>query len=185
MTNKIVWFNSLWKELKYGNLVGPVKNIILHANMNMCNEYFLIWWKIFRSSKIFKDCQIQVHVKVETWQNTDKIIIVALKIICDVMLQQIVDKFCASVYNSKGIVDEFISFLQSFYFCTGWTLKMISDFKLTSNFKIFLTLIHISTNMIFLKGSTEFPYFFKLHHIIMKKIIILRGYFTGILRDYI
>jgi hypothetical protein len=30
-------------------------------------------------------------------KKTDKIIIVALKIICEVILQQIVDKFCASV----------------------------------------------------------------------------------------
>jgi hypothetical protein len=116
------------KEWNYGNSVGPVKNIILYANMNMCNEYFVIWWK-FGEANHLQNFQIQVHVKVETWQKSDKNIIVGLKTICDVLLQQIVGKFCASVYNeqyykfewyneqsinvkrnSKGIVDVFSTF---------------------------------------------------------------------------
>jgi hypothetical protein len=94
----------------------------------MCNEYFGIWLK-FGVANHLQNFQIQVHVKVETWQKTDKIIIVGLKLICKVLLQQIVDKFCASVYNeqyykfnlfneqsinvkrnSKGIVNVFSTF---------------------------------------------------------------------------
>jgi hypothetical protein len=139
----LVWFNTLWNERKYGNSVGPVKNIILYANMNMCNENFVFWWKLF----IFKVCQIQIHVKVETWQKKliksfenymwSYIATNCRQVLCKCVLWTILQILLIQWTINKRQTkfqrhrSDFISFFPRFYFYVGlnwWTLKMISVF---------------------------------------------------------